>query len=958
MIAGNHTGPIGTAGPGTPWRLELFGGLRLWHTGNLIERFSTRKTAGVLAYLASHRGKAISRDTLADVFWPDTDPESARNSLRVALNALRKLLATENSADILQTDRLTVRLDPAAFSTDLADFETTLREEARAGTLAEKIDLAARAHSLYRGPFLDGWYEEWVDSEQNRLAEGHRNVLHRLTSYLLEARDYERALDFASQAVHSDPLREESHRLVIRLHMAMGNPTAAMQQYRELERILRKELGAVPSGATRDLLRQSSPVSAPSAPATGKTTATGAIPQTLTPFFGREEEMARLMALLAPDTDAFAPRLVTLTGLGGSGKSRLAIEVALKLRHTFGGQIWFVPLVGISQPAQIGAAMASALRIPSPADQSPNDQIVQALAGKRTLLVLENFEQAVEASCEWLRNLLQRLPLLTCLVTTRYRLGITGEQEIPLTPLPVPTVSDIEAASPERLAAVPSVALFVDRARAARPDFRLTGQNAATVAAICAALDGLPLAIELAAAWTRLLSPVEMRNRLRERFDLLVSSSHDLPPRHRSLRAVLDASYHLLTDEEKEFFARLSVFRDGWNLTAAEAVTDVPNVFDRLNTLHQRSLLLFTEADGFSRFRMLETVREYAAEFLPEGTRPPLRGRHAAHYVNVTEEAARFFGGADAEQGLQMLDREEENLREALSFLLEAPETQEEGIRLVALLWRFWYARGHLEEGMQWLEKALRPETEAIPAPIRIALREGIGRFSISLGQNTLATRWLRQALDIAQVHVPAYVPCLAMNLGLAAQSGSDAETVGFAFRILAECKRKEGDLWAEAAALAEVGKALRTTGDPAEREAVLARARILRQGIGDDWGVNEIDSLLSGEEPPMFSPSEIGPVYLTLGAIAAQQGDHAIAFPLLRDALNSFREQKNDAAIATTLERLGLSALGSGDYRTARTVLEEAISLRRDGNGREAIPFCEKLLNQALFTLSPTVSA
>jgi predicted ATPase/DNA-binding SARP family transcriptional activator len=956
MTTGTLTGNISG---GAPWRLELFGGLRLFHNDLGIDKFSTRKTAGILAYLACHRGKAVSRDTLADIFWAETDPESARNSLRVALNALRKILGTKDTADILKSDRLTVRLEPTAFTTDVAEFDAALREEARAGSVQEKIEAVHRAIGLYRGPFLEGWYEEWVDSEQNRLSEIYRNALRRITAYLLDVRDYERALEYAQQAVQADPLREESHRLIIRLHMVMGNPAAAMQQYRDLERILRKELGAMPSGATRELLRQvppSAPASetipaAPVPPSPGQQpqksppVTLGVIPTPLTPFFGREEELNYLASLLTPRSEGFAPRLLTLTGMGGTGKSRLSVEVARKVQPLFSGGVWFVSLVGLKTPAQASGAIATCLRLPPYTDIAPIDQIVQALNGKRTLFVLDNFEQLIESSASWLTSILERLPLLTCLVTSRYRLDVTPEQEIPVSPLPLPSMVEGDSPPPERLSTIASVALFVDRARAARPDFRLTQQNAGAVAAICSSLDGLPLAIELAAAWARLLTPAEIRNRLRERFDLLVSSHKDVPERHRSLRAVLDGSYHLISEDDKSFFARLSVFRGGWNLLAAEEVTAESNALERLNLLQQRSLLITSPLEGTFRFRMLETVLEYASAQLAKSEQTLYQERHAAYFLKVAENAAGFLNTPTAETWLAALDMEEENLRAALTFSFAEEGQRLRGMRLAAALWRFWYARGHSDEGIHWLETAIQGETEETSDALRISLREGMGRLATSQGRNTLATRFLRQALDLAQTSCPDRVGALAVNLGLAAQAGSDAETAQYAFGLAAIGKEEMGDMWGEATSLAEVAKAAKTLGDDEGMRTALQRSRLLRERVGDTWGEAEIEGVPSSEGVSLFNASGVGPVYLTLGSIASEQDDHAIALPLLKDALMAFREQQDQSGIATTLERIAVSAIACGDRELAIHSLEEALALRREGFGKDAVTFASNLL-------------
>jgi predicted ATPase len=349
---------------------------------------------------------------------------------------------------------------------------------------------------------------------------------------------------------------------------------------------------------------------------------TSNLPLQFTRFFGRREEIERLTKMLSsgegqrvgdersrPDAslNLHPSRLVTLTGPGGSGKTRLALEVAERCVAARRGAVWFVPLADLSDPRLIIDAIRDALHLTPSPEAAPLEQVVAALSHQPTLLVLDNFEHLVAAGAPLIRTLRERVPTLQCLVTSRQRLEVEGEREFPVLPLPTPE----EWNNPEQLSLYESVQLFVDRAQAVQPDFQVTNANAAAVAELCHRLEGIPLALELAAARIRLLTPAQMLAHLEHRLDFQTSSRRDATARHRTLRAAVDWSYELLSSELQQFFAWLSVFRGGWTLQAAAAVCEESAALDYLSQLQACSLIVAEEISGESRFRMLETLREY-----------------------------------------------------------------------------------------------------------------------------------------------------------------------------------------------------------------------------------------------------------------------------------------------------------------------------------------------------------
>ena len=450
----------------------------------------------------------------------------------------------------------------------------------------------------------------------------------------------------------------------------------------------------------------------------------GNLPLQLTSFVGREEEVAEVERLLDHT------RLLTLTGPGGSGKTRLALRVAADLLLRYRDGSYFIDLAPVTDPALVPAAMANALGVPEAAGRPILDEVKDHLRHRELLQVVDNFEQVAEAG-PVIEELLTAAPKLRTMITSRVVLSLRGEQEYPVPPLQVPDPERLPS-NLSALGAVEAVRLFTERAVAASPRFALTPENAPVVAEITARLDGLPLAIELAATRTKVLTPSQILGRLKQRLALLTAGSRALPERQRTLRAAIAWSYDLLDPVERRLFARLSVFAGGWTFESAEAVCDPGGLgldaVDGLTSLVDKSLIRRLEAPaGLPRFSMLETIREFAQEQLEAGgERDLLAGRHADHFLAMAVEVEPRLTGADQVAWLDRCDAERANLRAALRWAIEAGEAGRAQAAAGAL-WRFWQQRGHLAEGRRWLDEVLAMPSGLAPTAARAKALAGAG---------------------------------------------------------------------------------------------------------------------------------------------------------------------------------------------------------------------------------------
>jgi predicted ATPase/DNA-binding SARP family transcriptional activator/Tfp pilus assembly protein PilF len=711
---------------------RLLGPLEVVRDGQALSIGGARQR-GLLALLLLHANELVGRERLIDGLWGDEPPETAPNSLQVAVHALRKLLGSDRI--VTRGRGYVLRVEPG--ESDLERFER-LVERARGEKPVAAADTLREALSLWRGPALADLPDApFARAERERLDEIRLSALELRLEADLGAGRHDELVAELEALVAQQPFRERLRRLLMLALYRAGRQAEALEAYQQARRAFVEELGIEPTPALQELeraiLRQDPALAAPApAPKTN-------VPAPLTPLIGRQLELAAATALLRGGD----VRLLTLTGPGGIGKTRLAVEIARELLADFRDGVCFVDLSPLRDAALVGPQILRALDVAEQPGRTAVATLKEALREQELLLLLDNFEQVDEAG-PVVTELLASAPEVKSLVTSRAVLHVSGEHEYPLPPLPLP---DLARGRADALPRNDAVELFAARARAVAPAFKLTAANSPAVAAICVALDGLPLAIELAAARTRVLSPDELLERF-ERLELLVAGPRDAPARQQTLRATLDWSFELLAAEEQQFYARLAVFSGGWTLEAAEAVCATG--LEDLSSLSDKSLVRREDTDeAVPRFRMLETIREYALERLEEsGEAERLRRRHAEYFRELAEQAARETGaGASTASVYGRLESDLDNLRAALTWA-DGAGASELALGIAGALKLFWRVRGHLGEGRRWLETALehaRGET----TPARARALEAVGALAQRSGDYAEAKAFWQEGLDI-----------------------------------------------------------------------------------------------------------------------------------------------------------------------------------------------------------------
>jgi len=902
-------------------KLRLFGTWQACLAEKPLPPLRSRKGEWLLALLAL-RGAPVSRSSLAGTLWPESEESRALLYLRRELTYLRKALGQE--CDHLLSAGRSLQLDLAGVDCDLLAFDAAI---ARGDESSLEV-----AVSLYGGPLLDGCDEEWVILEREFRERAHLTALERLAESAYARGDTSAAVNRLRSAVAVDPLRESAQRALIRTLADSGDSSAAVQVYRDLRIHLRRELNTDADPETtslyiqiRDRARRRSQSASRVTQAKAEMCITR-IPVPLTPFIGRNQELWEVRQRV------WTSRLLTLTGTGGVGKTRLAIEIAAEMKEHFAGGACFVELAALSDAALVPQAIMDAFGLKPQPQRSATELLVDRLRSSDLLLVLDNCEHLIQACAELVGSLLGACSHLRILATSREALGITGESVWRVPSLSVPpsayTFGRKEKGQIGEVMEYEAVALFVERAQQARSDFTLTVHTAEPVSRVCRRLDGIPLAIELAAARVRSLTVEDIDSKLDQRFSLLTGGSRTALPRQKTLRSLIDWSYDLLSEPEKALLCRLSVFSGGWTLEAAEQVCADDSVAQRevldfLTSLADKNLIVAETFGTVVRYGLLETMRQYARDRMDEtGDLETWRDRHLAHFLALAEEAEPHLTGAEQARWLERLETEHDNIRAALEWSRNRPESSGAGLRLAGAISRFWSFRGHNREGRDWVSSLLAFEPAKQDPGVRAKALYGAAFMACDQGDPSAASVYAEEELAIRRElgDRRGIANSLNSKANVAFLQGDYATELAIRQEGLA-IFRELGDRWGIAVSLGNLGFAANTHGDYASARAMLEESLAIRRELGVRRGVAH--SLHQ------------------LGLVVQALGDQASAREMYEESLAIDRELGNCRGVASMLSCLGKLEFENGDLVTARSHLSESLAIHRELGDRLEITYC-----------------
>ena len=897
--------------------IQILGNFRIAVGGQVLERpaWRLRKAESLVKLLAATSGHRLHREQILEALWPEANLQGAAAAFYQALHFARRALEPDlidrHSSAFLSLERNVLELrSPGRLWIDADEFEDA------AATARAKGDPESyqRAVGLFSGDLLpDDLYEDSVTARRQQLRFTCLDLLAELAQRLQSHGDLDGAIAALERALQIEPTCQELYVALMRIYAMAGMRERALLQYRRLSEVLAREVGAQPDPTTRQLYediagnrfpaptddRSHSAViqrrlTESSGPSRVPAIARHNLPRQLTSFVGRRREIAEISDLMDRS------QLVTLSGAGGCGKTRLALEVAAEVGSRYPHGAWWVALAPLSEPALIPQAVASALGIHEQPGRPVLDTLLDWLEPKTLLLLLDNAEHLLVACAIFVGAVLRRCPSVRILLTSREASRIDGEVAYPVSPLSLPAAGGL--ASLDVLAHSEAVRLFVDRAAATLPSFRLTEQNAEAVAQICRRVDGIPLAIELAAARVRALSVDQIASRLDDQVRLLTNGGRTGLPRHQTLRATMDWSHDLLTGPEKILFRRFAVFAGGFTLEAAEYVvagTDLEpaSVLDLLASLVFKSLVEVDERGAEVRYRLLEPVRQYALSKLKEALEEPaIRVRHRDFFIALAVRAHAGLISQDRVSWQSRIEAEHDNIRAALQWSIAAAAF-EETFPLGASMARFWARRGYLEEGWKWLQE-LRKHESAVSPVARARLLVGVGLLALEIGDQVEAIT-VEHALNVFR------------ELG-------DRDEVEACLRLLGMIENERGGFGRAAAVLDEAVALASQSGD-AVREAEALRQR---------------------------------------GYVDVRRGDYERAIPYLQRSLELLKQTGAHRSIGFALGHLAQAYLYQGHSQRAVAILREAITFAEAAGQSTAIAYFRNLLGLAFLWLEDHAAA
>jgi predicted ATPase/DNA-binding SARP family transcriptional activator len=908
---------------------RILGPLEVFHAGSLLQVGGPRHRK-LLVLLLLNAGDVVSCERLIHALWGQDPPASAQSMLHVRVSEIRSALRTgrlDRDAGIV-TRHPGYRLQVGVDELDSRRFERLAAVGRQALTRGDNVSASTKlreALALWRGaPLAEVADEPFAQAEIARMEALHLQALEDRLEADLALGHHGDAIADLEALVTAHPLRERFWCQLMLAQYRAGRQGDALQTYQAVRELLIERLGVEPGDELRRLhaaiLRQDRALEL-ATPVPGEPP--GNLPRQLASFIGREWELAEIREL------SRRSRLVTLVGVGGAGKSRLALEAARNSVLECPGGTWLVELASLTQPGLVVHTLAGVLGIREHPERPLADLVAEHLRMARALLVLDNCEHLVDEVAAIAQRLLQSCDQLSILATSRERLGITGEVLRPVSGLTVPRPG---AGEVSEIGDADACQLLAERAAAARPGFRLDHRTAGAVAQICRQLDGLPLAIELAAARANALDVEQIAARLGDRFRFLAHGERTALPRHQTLRAVVDWSYGLLSAAERRLFDRAAVFVGGFTLAAAEAVCAEPDededaVANVIGRLVDKSLINSEPAAG-GRYLLLETLRVYGLERLGErGETDRLRERHAAYFLSVAEVAGEALRGPEQAAWLSRLEVDHGNFRAALEWSLErgAAET---AARLAGSLYAFWDLHGHYSEGRGWLARVLGQDDQ-LPAAVRARALLGSATLAVIQGDLEHAAGACEEAAALCrQAGDSAGLAHALQYLGLGAIFADDLDTAVSLLEESLSSARIAGNGWLEAYALVFLATAALARGAYGEAANLTSAAEVVSLQVGDP---------------------ECVAWALGCGAMAnLAGGDHAGAVAPLREALETFQGLGALWGLSLGLFGAAQSAGGRGELRDQAVLLGASERLRTEV-GAAQYPFIAAWIDAAI---------
>lgn len=885
--------------------VKLFGGLRL-QNGDEITQIARIRERTLFAYLLLHPSIPHTREKLIELLWPENESERSGRNFANVLYRLQQVVGKDWF--VAESGTLALRIH-SGIVVDVWQFDR-LRKLGDVNSLAQAIALYSADALATTAALLPDLSDDWVLPIQTHYHESFLATLQQLATRHEQEQRFEPALDCYQRLRLNDSLNEDAYAGMMRMLARLERLAETVECYRQLERVLKYELNVAPSSTLQALLDtlQRTPAyveanktasSAPHpTPVTFSTTADSVrplhnLPKPLTKLIGRKQELDTIGRLLANK------RLITLTGAGGSGKTRLAIECGRQLADTFEHGACWVDLSALSDGERIVPTLLDALGVKTILNTPPLDPLIAHLRPLQMLIILDNCEHLLAACAHVVEQLLQQCEELQVLATSREPLNLAGEVIWLVPTLAVPEDKPVRrwgGGEIEELLKFPAVQLFVERAQTGRQDFVVSAQNAGAVGEICRRLDGIPLAIELAAARVKALSVQQIAQRLDDRFRLLNTGNRTALPRQQTLLSLIEWSYHLLNRAEQQLLRHLSVFAGGFSLEAAEAICG-EDTLEWLSRLVDKSLVVFYERQGEARYRLLETIGTYAGLRLAEaGERDTHALRHATYYVELAMRAEQNLTGKQQSFWINTLEREHDNLRAALHWSLES-QNGALALRITRWLGRFWFFRGYYDEGLRWLRRVLE--------------------INASVEQCDSTT-------DLAKY----YARSLFHAGRLSRPYGNYAVTNGYFERSLAMV-RQQNDLRTLAVVLNSLGVSAMEQNQFAQARTLFAESLAVLESLGN---VEELSNPL-----------------LNLSQIAIQLGHIEEAYQYAQRTLTISRNLQDQRGIAFALEDLANAVAAQGDLTSAQQMLEESLTIHRVVSG--ALPIATVLNRLAEIT-------